>query len=255
MKKQATGTVLDDLPMQFVVDEQFLDEIVYVQSLPAKPGRQRKAPNPNTSRARQLREMKLLRQHIEDLKSQLQRAEEKHAASKANKSAWEGAAKQQRLEKQRAILENHKLRSQVNEYAVFIELMQASMHMKPRLTLNPTLASPTWQEYKLTAHAALRVAAIHAIADCQYRRLHSVMANAGLLEYTGEDFIRAFQRMDDNTLYRTLRLANATGEIHSNLVRKYYPEDDRDIVLWSSVLNDEHIPHMDHGAVNNESGW
>ncbi|CAK4617880.1 unnamed protein product [Aphanomyces euteiches] len=199
MKKQATGTVLDDLPMQFVVDEQFLDEIVYVQSLPAKPGRQRKAPNPNTSRARQLREMKLLRQHIEDLKSQLQRAEEKHAASKANKSAWEGAAKQQRLEKQRAILENHKLRSQVNEYAVFIELMQASMHMKPRLT--------------------------------------------------------AFQRMDDNTLYRTLRLANATGEIHSNLVRKYYPEDDRDIVLWSSVLNDEHIPHMDHGAVNNESGW
>ncbi|CAK4158989.1 unnamed protein product, partial [Aphanomyces euteiches] len=65
----------------------------------------------------------------------------------------------------------------------------------------------------------------------------------------------AFQRMDDNTLYRTLRLANATGEIHSNLVRKYYPEDDRDIVLWSSVLNDELIPHMDHGAVNNESGW
>ncbi|KAH9070308.1 hypothetical protein Ae201684P_002670 [Aphanomyces euteiches] len=88
MKKQATGTVLDDLPIQFVVDEQLLDEIVY-------------------------------------------RAEEKHAASKANKSAWEGAAKQQRLEKQRAILENHKLRSQVNEYAVFIELIQASMHMKP----------------------------------------------------------------------------------------------------------------------------
>ncbi|KAF0734972.1 hypothetical protein Ae201684_008445 [Aphanomyces euteiches] len=147
MKKQATGTVLDDLPIQFVVDEQLLDEIVY-------------------------------------------RAEEKHAASKANKSAWEGAAKQQRLEKQRAILENHKLRSQVNEYAVFIELIQASMHMKPRLTLNPTLACPTWQEYKLTAHAALRVAAIHAITDCQYRRLHSVMANAGLVEYTGEDFIR-----------------------------------------------------------------
>ncbi|KAH9107567.1 hypothetical protein LEN26_014258 [Aphanomyces euteiches] len=299
-KIQWTSDDNDGLPMLFAVDDQLHDELTYVYNLLAEPVEQPKAPNPNTSRARQLREMDKLRQEIADLKVQLRQAKRQYVASMVPMSVWEGAARQQRIEKERAIQENEKLRSQVHEYATFIDLLEASMHKKPRLSLDADLASPTWQEYKLAAHAALRVAAIHAIADREYRRLHYNMTSAGLHDYTGQDFLRVHplirddgkvvieavyhltvpapfhpvgkalwdvvngthgpdlpgeERMDDFTVYRTLRLANTTGEVHSNFVRKYFPEDDRDIVLWRSVLNDELIPQMDQGAVNDESGW
>ncbi|KAG9403585.1 hypothetical protein AC1031_006228 [Aphanomyces cochlioides] len=64
------------------------------------------------------------------------------------------------------------------------------------------------------------------------------------------------QNIDEHTVCRTLRQTNATGEIHSYyLVRPYCPTDNRELVFWSTEFNDEHIPHMDHSAVNNERGW
>ncbi|KAF0734969.1 hypothetical protein Ae201684_008442 [Aphanomyces euteiches] len=73
-KIQWTPDDNDGLPMLFAVDDQLHDELTYVYNLLAEPVEQPKAPNPNTSRARQLREMDKLRQEIADLKVQLRQA-------------------------------------------------------------------------------------------------------------------------------------------------------------------------------------
>ncbi|KAH9070034.1 hypothetical protein Ae201684P_002406 [Aphanomyces euteiches] len=210
-KIQWTPDDNDGLPMLFAVDDQLHDELTYVYNLLAEPVEQPKAPNPNTSRARQLREMDKLRQEIADLKVQLRQAKRQYVASMVPMSVWEG----------------------LHDYTG-----QDFLRVHPLIRDDGKVVIEA--VYHLTVPAPF-----HPVG----KALWDVVNGTHGPDLPGEE------RMDDFTVYRTLRLANTTGEVHSNFVRKYFPEDDRDIVLWRSVLNDELIPQMDQGAVNDESGW
>ncbi|KAF0684274.1 Aste57867_23738 [Aphanomyces stellatus] len=158
---------------------------------PAVPTTKRRVrvrkPTKNTSRARQQEEMKTLRAQVDALKDQLDEAK-KHPS--VDMSVWERAARDQLYAKSKAMQENEQLRAAVVEQATFIDDMTRLLRKKPRLTLQMDPQSEAWLSYKLAAQASLRVAAIHAIADRQYRHQETEFIKAGLF-HRADDVIRA----------------------------------------------------------------
>ncbi|RHY26310.1 hypothetical protein DYB32_007746 [Aphanomyces invadans] len=119
---------------------------------------------------RQKEEIRYLQKQVSALQAKL--AHDKKRASNLtpfNMSAWEAAARQERLEKRRAVIENDQLRASIMEGSMFIQQIQTMMNKKPRWATVLATIYPT--------HATLRAAAIHAIADRQYHR----QANAFIL--------------------------------------------------------------------------
>ncbi|KAF0688800.1 Aste57867_19622 [Aphanomyces stellatus] len=140
----------------------------------------------NRFQYRQRQELKALREQVQVLKSQLaaEASTRKTAVSrKREASPWEMAARDELLERNRAVAENKHLKDAVEEQSTFVEQMKKMLMKKPRLmaaSIDPT--SEAWQEYKLAATTSLRVASIHAIADRQFRRLQNAFIQAGLFQ-------------------------------------------------------------------------
>ncbi|KAF0688799.1 Aste57867_19620 [Aphanomyces stellatus] len=264
----------------------------------------------NKYEQRQREELKALKAQVEALKAHLAStkasADESSLGSRnrGTPSPWEVAARDELLERNRAIAENKHLKDALADQATFVEQMQRLFNKKPRLAAaSPDPASDEWQGYKLAAQLSLRVAAIHAIADRQYRRLqhafiqaklfHSIDAHrvsatpriqadgTTLLEFKGQytmdlafplvgracwrairnykpvvaDAVYGTDEIDDHTVYQTFTTHVRGKHMHSNMIRKYYPEATRDVVVWRTVLEDALVPHMTRGAVNNKWGW
>ncbi|ETW05282.1 hypothetical protein, variant [Aphanomyces invadans] len=155
-----------------------------------KPKRIRaKVPTDQTSRARQQREMKELRLQVDRLKRQL--VEVSYAQSQRDDaSTWERAAHDENRHKNRSIQENDQLRAAVHEHTSLISEMTRVLRKKPRLTPQMDRTSEAWQSCRLAAHKALRVAAIHAIADKQLAMLQTKFIRAGVFDRP-DDLIRA----------------------------------------------------------------
>ncbi|CAK4641655.1 unnamed protein product [Aphanomyces euteiches] len=255
----------------------------------------------NRFQYRQKQEMHQLRQQIEELKNTLTNVT--HLSKPhTNASTWEQAARKERIECKRVLEENEQLRGAIDQQATFIDQMQRFFSKKPRLTM--LSEEEMWQSYKLAAKKSLRIAAIHAIADRQLRRMQSAMIQIGVFNSKDDIFMAEPRATSPTSLvidfvnhvkipapYRTISAscwqvmsetndpflpANATesaelidpftiyrqftqpaGGIvaHSNTIRRYYTEDNRDVILWRTVLEDALVPHMARGAVDNEWGW
>ncbi|CAK4083707.1 unnamed protein product [Aphanomyces euteiches] len=327
--------VLRDLHFLFANDEKLHDQLVYMCDLLSNsggdesPGRndeeettneskpkaqsdkkkrrsRAKIPHENTSYARQKREIDELRLQVDLLREDLQEAR-RNAVKDNISSEWEQIAREQFFEQNKAIQENEKLRTAVHQHATFIDDMTKILNKKPRLTPVNDSSSDAWQLYKLAAHASLRSAAIHAIADRQYSRMKSKFVQVGLYKCT-EDILRAnwtpqpdgnvlveyayhvslaaplhligeavwkvfssdgmymdlppdsvetLETLDKFTLYRTFqRVRTEDGlTVHSNIVYKRFIENQRQVLVWRSVLEDELLPHMSRGSVHDETGW
>ncbi|KAG9401188.1 hypothetical protein AC1031_009941 [Aphanomyces cochlioides] len=136
---------------------------------------------------RQRQELRLLQKQVTELKEQLELARI-FSAKKLELPKWERAARLELQAKLRAIAENEQLKADIQGSTSFIATMQKYFRKKPRLSMDIDIHSEEWMEYKLAAQASLRIAAIHAIADRQYRRMETAFINANLIGVGGNVF-------------------------------------------------------------------
>ncbi|RHY27209.1 hypothetical protein DYB32_006951 [Aphanomyces invadans] len=259
---------------------------------PALSKRDVEHPKPKAQRSsvRQREEILLLRQQIEDLTAKLRAKETSAVSTTFDMTLWERTAKLECIEMKKALQENEQLKDAVYQQATFIDQMQRVFRKKPRIGTNIDIHSEEWQTYKLAAQASLREAAIHAIADRQYRRMQSAFVKAGVFHRESYLFHIKANPLPDNsysldmithlTLDAPFRLVAAqawqvcNGELaidlpdgateliarpsggipcHSNTIRKYYVEGDREVIVSRTVLEDAAMPHMSKGAVENRT--
>ncbi|KAF0684280.1 Aste57867_23744 [Aphanomyces stellatus] len=143
---------------------------------------------------KQREEILILRQQVSDYKDQLKRASSKRSV--AERSRWEKAAWDELAAKSKSLRENEELRTAIDEQATFIDYMQGILAKKrPRRQLSDMEMDEAWKSCKLAAHASLRIAAIHAIADRQYARQQSAFINAGVFDLVGDDLFRSGPRV------------------------------------------------------------
>ncbi|KAF0684275.1 Aste57867_23739 [Aphanomyces stellatus] len=162
----------------------------------AKRPKEVTGPSINPSRIRQQQQIKCLRDQVDELKAQLFEAE-RNAAMRFDVSVWKRVARQELFERSKAIHENEQLRAEVQHQATFIDEMEKVLRKKPRLSLETDVQSEAWQACRLAAQASLRVAAIHAIADRQFRRMQSAFVAANIFDCT-DDIIRATPKPQPN---------------------------------------------------------
>ncbi|KAG9407465.1 hypothetical protein AC1031_002186 [Aphanomyces cochlioides] len=64
------------------------------------------------------------------------------------------------------------------------------------------------------------------------------------------------ERIDERTIYERFRQPCRGGVTAiSNTIRKYFEDDDVDMLVWRSVLEDALEPHMFKGVVDDMAGW
>ncbi|KAG9407520.1 hypothetical protein AC1031_002234 [Aphanomyces cochlioides] len=137
-------------------------------------------------------------------------------------SEWERAARDQIRAKNDSLQENERLWAQVDETAAYMEELAFILRKKPRLLLQ------------------------------------TAFIKAGLWECT-EQVIRDENIQQPNgriiLVYRAYRNIDGRSVAYSNVVYKYYTEVDREVIVWRSVLEDELMPHMREGTVQDKWGW
>ncbi|KAF0684278.1 Aste57867_23742 [Aphanomyces stellatus] len=168
----------------------------------AQPSAARPGSKVNKFRERQKREIESLRCEVETLKENILDVKREASLAKCGSasSSWERAAHEELYAKTKALAENARLRADVEQHATFIDDMTRVLRKRPRLSMHTDVASEEWQAYKLAAHASLRVAAIHAIADRQYTRLQPAFIRTGLFDRVEDHMSVAPQRQHDGTV-------------------------------------------------------
>ncbi|KAH9121754.1 hypothetical protein AeMF1_006661 [Aphanomyces euteiches] len=119
-----------------------------------------------------------LKDEISELQAQLIQTK-RFAVPKTEVSVWEAAAKQQRMEKNKSIEVNEQLQHAVRERNYYIERLQRAILKPPRWTALPDVAADEINN-SLPADRALRIEAIHRMANDQYNRSQHVFIQAGV---------------------------------------------------------------------------
>ncbi|KAF0694508.1 Aste57867_14624 [Aphanomyces stellatus] len=182
------NVLLEDLEFLIATDEDLQDDLAHVceilddaSSGPDVPSEEPPRKPKRVRVNRQKAEIRELQKQVTSLQAKLAHDKTKQlVGAPLMNSAWARAARLEHAERKRAVRENEHLRAAVDEQSVFIQHVQASLAKKPRC--GSSGHDDDWQSYKLAAHASLRAAAIHAIADRQYRRLTNVFIRAGVVD-------------------------------------------------------------------------
>ncbi|KAH9117205.1 hypothetical protein AeMF1_008984 [Aphanomyces euteiches] len=66
---------------------------------------------------------------------------------------------------------------------------------------------------------------------------------------------QTYTNLDQRTVYATYVEQRNGLSCHSNVIRKYYPEPDQEVIVSRTVLEDAAVPHMSKGAIQNRSEW
>ncbi|OQR91745.1 hypothetical protein ACHHYP_04397 [Achlya hypogyna] len=71
------------------------------------------------------------------------------------------------------------------------------------------------------------------------------------------DATQEVEIIDDDTSYETFvrPVPHSARVVYSNRITKRYAEDGRHLIVWRTVLNDERMPQMAAGCVEDECGW
>ncbi|KAG9407497.1 hypothetical protein AC1031_002214 [Aphanomyces cochlioides] len=243
-------------------------------------------PKPQRTAVRQREEILSLQKQIKEM-TEILNADKSTEMVNYDISLWKQTARKELIAKNKALEENAYLRQAVGEHATFIEQMQRVFTKKPRLSTDIDIHSEEWQAYKLAAQASLREAAIHAIADRQYHRLQSAFVKANVFNRKeGLFHIKAIPQPDQSCVLEIVHhvelnapfqvVGGAAWQVyqgnvpldlpvgaeqrnglscHSNVIRKYYPEPDQEVIISRTVLEDAAVPHMSKGAIQNRSEW
>ncbi|ETV78520.1 hypothetical protein, variant [Aphanomyces astaci] len=132
-------------------------------------------------------EVQQLEAEISDLQAQLMAAKQTAMSSCSNKvpSMWARAAARQRLDKNKCLDENQQLQAAVAERSKHIQRLQKLILKTPRWTSLPEVTDESaCLGRQLPADPALRLAAIHRLADRHLQRFHTAFIQAGALDLT-----------------------------------------------------------------------
>ncbi|CAK4266018.1 unnamed protein product [Aphanomyces euteiches] len=158
----------------------------------------------NLFQYRQRQELKQLREQVDLLQAQLATEWQKHQRSTNGQdsnviSPWEQAAREELIERNRANIENRQLKQALVELSTFLDQMQRVFAKRPRTAMiSENTPSDAWQALKLTAQHSLRVAAMHAISDRQYRKMQHAFINAGLFQSTQDGLASATTQLQSD---------------------------------------------------------
>ncbi|CAK4480567.1 unnamed protein product [Aphanomyces euteiches] len=158
----------------------------------------------NLFQYRQRQELKQLREQVDLLQAQLATEWQKHQRSTNGQdsnviSPWEQAAREELIERNRANIENRQLKQALVEQSTFLDQMQRVFAKRPRTAMiSENTPSDAWQALKLTAQHSLRVAAMHAISDRQYRKMQHAFINAGLFQSTQDGLASATTQLQSD---------------------------------------------------------
>ncbi|KAG9407487.1 hypothetical protein AC1031_002204 [Aphanomyces cochlioides] len=67
--------------------------------------------------------------------------------------------------------------------------------------------------------------------------------------------VQGYTHIDPNTVYSTCMQERSGMTWHSNMVRKYYVEPDREVIVSRTVFEDAALPHMTKGAIEDRCMW
>ncbi|RHZ38109.1 hypothetical protein DYB31_002843 [Aphanomyces astaci] len=132
-------------------------------------------------------EVQQLEAEIRDLQAQLMAAKQSAMSSSSNKvsSMWARVAARQRLDKNKCLDENQQLQAAVAERSEHIQRLQKLILKTPRWTSLPEVTDESaCLGRQLPADPALRLAAIHRLADRHLQRFHTAFIQAGALDLT-----------------------------------------------------------------------
>ncbi|KAH9120116.1 hypothetical protein LEN26_004015 [Aphanomyces euteiches] len=195
----------------------------------AKPKDKRKAKRVRvyTNKA----EVQQLEAEIRELQDELIQAK-RGLESTTDGSFWETAAKQQRVEKNKALQENKQLQDAVHERNEYIDRLQKTILKTPRwMAIALPGVAPDEGSRCIPADPALRIAAIHRIADNQYRQMQTKFIQA-----------RAIGLSDDTCRGEPVSLAHQElGFLAVNHINIPAPFHGVARAVWS-VLNGNHGP-------------
>ncbi|CAK4716008.1 unnamed protein product [Aphanomyces euteiches] len=98
----------------------------------------------------------------------------------------------------------------------------------------------------------------HADLDAPFRLLGSAAWNV----FEGDlpldlpvNAVQGYTHIDPYTVYATYMQERDGMACHSNMVRKYYVEPNREVIVSRTVLEDAALPHMTKGAIENRCMW
>ncbi|KAH9067487.1 hypothetical protein Ae201684P_021644 [Aphanomyces euteiches] len=174
-------------------------------------------------------EVQQLEAEIRELQDELIQAK-RGLESTTDGSFWETAAKQQRVEKNKALQENKQLQDAVHERNEYIDRLQKTILKTPRWMALSGVA-PDEGSRCIPADPALRIAAIHRIADNQYWQMQTKFIQA-----------RAIGLSDDTCRGEPVSLAHQElGFLAVNHINIPAPFHGVARAVWS-VLNGNHGP-------------
>ncbi|CAK4585709.1 unnamed protein product [Aphanomyces euteiches] len=202
-------------------------------------------------------------QSLQELLAQTKRA----ALSRDDTSMWEQVAGQQRVEKNKALEENEQLRLAVKERQEYIDRLEKLLFKTPRWNALPDL-DVSQVSLVLPVEPHLRAAAMHRIADQQYKRLQTVLVQAGALDLCydmckGESmtlgnqqlgFLASWEHVDDKTVYNRYWTYRDSTTCHSNTVHKLYEEVNRSVIVFASV-SDAIVVRQPTDVTDEMNGW
>ncbi|CAK4281654.1 unnamed protein product, partial [Aphanomyces euteiches] len=176
-------------------------------------------------------EVQQLEAEIRELQDELIQAK-RGLESTTDGSFWETAAKQQRVEKNKALQENKQLQDAVHERNEYIDRLQKTILKTPRwMAIALSGVAPDEGSRCIPADPALRIAAIHRIADNQYRQMQTKFIQA-----------RAIGLSDDTCRGEPVSLAHQElGFLAVNHINIPAPFHGVARAVWS-VLNGNHGP-------------
>ncbi|ETV98582.1 hypothetical protein H310_08704 [Aphanomyces invadans] len=137
-------------------------------------------------RTRQKDELKLLREVVTRMESQLDMLKKVKAVEGEHGSQWEQLARAQYLERQRAYQENAKLKRALEDQLKFAQALETLVRKKPKLASSSEFENEEWKLSKLGLTKESREHSIRCIMERHYEALNGVLVRNALYDATHE---------------------------------------------------------------------
>ncbi|EQC27194.1 hypothetical protein SDRG_14996 [Saprolegnia diclina VS20] len=133
-------------------------------------------------RRRQKEELKHLQEQVAQLSGHLSVLTNVKALEAEGGSEWERMARNQKLNSQRALSENSRLKRALEEQLKIAQALDQLLIKRPRLATFPTLDLDDWKLRKLSADMDRRRSSFHALVDDAHEQVDAMLLRAGLME-------------------------------------------------------------------------
>ncbi|EQC28694.1 hypothetical protein SDRG_13569 [Saprolegnia diclina VS20] len=161
----------------------------------------------NESRKRQREELEFLRVRVEELEKHLGVLQQVKAIETESETPWQKLAHQMRIDKQNAVLENEKLKQELEEQIEFGKTLQAILRKRPKLSSLPTLDSDQWKLYRLVKEPMTRAHAVYEILQQQLAAFPGAMVESGLVDTEADMLLtrpKLSRYLDDQLITETI---------------------------------------------------